>query len=176
MPDVDVANGFANRFTFWGSRRSKRLPSGGNLDEQLVAEIGTKVRARLVEARKVGIMHRTPDAEAHWSELGDAGNLVAAARAFDGKALVAVTDDAVLVAQDKDAVMRYSFRELHSVSVLGDSDPVLFAPLRRGVAFESVSLRAADAVRLADVIRARLAQIHDPGDGWWNRPTADLVQ
>jgi hypothetical protein len=66
--DVDIANGYANRYIYWGSRRSKWLPSGGNLDEQVFMELGGKVQARLTEARKVGIMHRTPDAEARWSE------------------------------------------------------------------------------------------------------------
>jgi hypothetical protein len=87
--DVDVANGFANRHLFCEVRRSKLLPSGGNLDDQVVAELGREIRTALVDARRVGIMHRTPQADTRWEQLyqtmadDDPGGLVAALIARD---------------------------------------------------------------------------------------------
>jgi hypothetical protein len=66
--DVDIANGFVNRKLIVLARRSKRLPSGGNLDDQVIAELGQKVRRRLTDARKVGIMRRTVEADVLWSD------------------------------------------------------------------------------------------------------------
>jgi hypothetical protein len=66
--DVDIANGFINRFLPVLARRSRRLPSGGNLDKQVVAELGVKVRSALENARKVGRLTRTPEADKRWSD------------------------------------------------------------------------------------------------------------
>jgi len=87
--DVDVANGFANRHLFCEVRRSKLLPSGGNLDDSVVDELGREIRDALDQARKVGIMRRTPEADAKWERLyqvmadDDPGGLVAALIARD---------------------------------------------------------------------------------------------
>ena len=87
--DVDMANGFANRHLFCEVRRSKLLPSGGNLDDSVVAELGREIRDALERARKIGIMRRTAMADALWEGLyrqmadDDPGGLVAALIARD---------------------------------------------------------------------------------------------
>ena len=72
LTETEVADGFANRFLFVLARRSKRLPSGGSLDDRIVHELGRKARERLERVRTAGILHRSPDAEKRWAELYDA--------------------------------------------------------------------------------------------------------
>jgi len=69
LTETEVANGFVNRHLIVCAKRSKLLPTGGNLDERDVASLGAKVRTALAEARKVGIVRRAPDAETRWAEL-----------------------------------------------------------------------------------------------------------
>ena len=66
LTDVEVANGFANRHLFAMVRRSKLLPSGGNLDESIVNTLGRKVGSRLDAARKVGTLQRSHQAAQWW--------------------------------------------------------------------------------------------------------------
>lgn len=67
--ESDAANGYGNRHLFIASRRSKRLPAGGNLDDQEVHALGVKVRKALERARVVGILRRSPEAEALWESI-----------------------------------------------------------------------------------------------------------
>lgn len=82
MADSEAANGFANRFLFACVRRSKLLPSGGELGEGERTVLGRSVRDALREARKLDLLKRSPDAETYWTELyemmadDDAGGLV----------------------------------------------------------------------------------------------------
>jgi hypothetical protein len=69
LTDADVAGGFANRFAFALVRRSQRLPSGGNLDDALVADLAARTRDTLDGARRLGQLHRSPEAEAVWHEM-----------------------------------------------------------------------------------------------------------
>jgi hypothetical protein len=69
--DSEVAGGLANRFCFALVRRSKRLPTGGNLDDRIVAELAAKTRAALANARKLGRLRRSPDAEHLWETMYD---------------------------------------------------------------------------------------------------------
>jgi hypothetical protein len=71
LTETEVASGFVNRHLIVCARRSKRLPSGGNLDDQTIADLGAKVHSALSEARKATILRRTPEAEARWAELYD---------------------------------------------------------------------------------------------------------
>jgi hypothetical protein len=52
-------------------RRSKRLPSGGNLDDELVADLGSKTRTALLAARKLGRIRRSPEADQLWETMYD---------------------------------------------------------------------------------------------------------
>ncbi len=89
LTETDVANGFVNRHLLVCVRKSKLLPSGGNLDDQGVFQVGRKVRASLVGARRVGLVRRTPDAEVRWADLyrimdkDDPGGLLGAVIARD---------------------------------------------------------------------------------------------
>jgi hypothetical protein len=85
-----------------------------------------------------------------------------------------VADAGVSVAYEKMAAWSVDYDALHSVSVIGGFDPVLFAPLQRDQAFDAVAVSSPDATRLADVAREHLAQRHEPGNEWWDSPTADL--
>lgn len=69
LTDTEAANGFANRFLFVAVRRSKLLPSGGNLDPGELDQLGRTVRTTLERARRVGTVRRDPDAEQRWADL-----------------------------------------------------------------------------------------------------------
>jgi hypothetical protein len=67
--DREVAGGFANRFCFVLARRSKRLPNGGNLDDQVVDVLARRTRAALEGARTLGRLRRSLDAERLWERM-----------------------------------------------------------------------------------------------------------
>ena len=69
LSGTEIANGFANRFLFVLVRRSKALPSGGNLDASAIDDLGMTVNRALSAARRVGLLTRTPDAEREWARL-----------------------------------------------------------------------------------------------------------
>jgi hypothetical protein len=86
---TEVAAGFANRFLFVCVRRSKLLPSGGNLDDGELAPFVRKFALFALQARKAGTLRRTPEAEALWTDLylematDEPGGLLAAVIARD---------------------------------------------------------------------------------------------
>lgn len=69
LTESDAANGFGNRFLFAASRRDKRLPEGGNLDDEAVRDLGLRVRRSLERARRVGILRRSPEAKKLWEDI-----------------------------------------------------------------------------------------------------------
>lgn len=89
LTDTEVANGYANRHLLVLARRSKLLPSGGHLDDSVVANLGLLTRNALNDARKMGRLVRTPAGEQRWAELyfqmadDDPGGLVGAVIARD---------------------------------------------------------------------------------------------
>lgn len=68
---TEIAAGLGNRFLFGLSRRSKRLPEGGNLTDDAVADLGRAVRHALEDARRIGRLTRTDRARHRWAELYD---------------------------------------------------------------------------------------------------------
>lgn len=72
---TDAANGLLNRFLFALVQRSKRLPTGGALEEKDYAALGAVLAPLVQQARKGGLMVRTEAAEEYWAkvydELGD---------------------------------------------------------------------------------------------------------
>jgi len=64
----DAANGFANRFIWVCSARSKHLPFGGSVDEEGVSAIGARARDAVAFARGVGGIAWAPDAAELWAE------------------------------------------------------------------------------------------------------------
>jgi hypothetical protein len=53
LNDTEIANGFANRFIPWCTRRSKRLPFGGSLEDSQLSRFATKVGRAIDHARSV---------------------------------------------------------------------------------------------------------------------------
>ena len=65
----DAANGFANRFLWVLSARSKCLPFGGKADVGAMSNLGGQLREAVAFARKVGEMTWTPEAARLWEEV-----------------------------------------------------------------------------------------------------------
>jgi hypothetical protein len=66
LAEVEVANGFANRFLFCCVRRSKLLPHGGSLDPALLDHVADQVAAAVERAARLGVLRRTAAADALW--------------------------------------------------------------------------------------------------------------
>lgn len=69
LAESDAHGGTLNRFLVVGARRSKLLPAGGNLDDRTIEYLGQKVARVAAEARKVGLIRRTPEAEQEWEVI-----------------------------------------------------------------------------------------------------------
>lgn len=69
LAEVEVANGFANRFMFVSVRRSKLLPEGGDLQEEDLALLASHVRHVWREASSYGLVQRDAPARELWAEL-----------------------------------------------------------------------------------------------------------
>ena len=69
LTDTEMANGFANRHLFALVRRSKLLPTGGDLSLETVRDLGRQTRAALESARQKGVVQRNREAEELWAEL-----------------------------------------------------------------------------------------------------------
>lgn len=68
MGGSDHFNGFANRFLWVFTQRSKLLPNGGNLREEDFRELVDSVKAAIEFARIPGRMIRSPEAARHWED------------------------------------------------------------------------------------------------------------
>jgi hypothetical protein len=66
---IETANGFANRFLWTLVRRSRKLPSGGRVDDAMIRRLVRPLRDALAEARRVGATNRTTEAEVLWQQL-----------------------------------------------------------------------------------------------------------
>jgi hypothetical protein len=69
LTSLEIANGFANRFLYVCARRSKKLPSGGTLDDGERHRLGERISVALEQARTLKIVVRTPEAEALWNRV-----------------------------------------------------------------------------------------------------------
>jgi hypothetical protein len=65
---TELANGFANRFVFVGSRRSKLLPLGGAVSDSSLNDIVSKTREAIDFARTVHEVRFDDEARAFWFE------------------------------------------------------------------------------------------------------------
>lgn len=89
LTETEVASGFANRFLFACVRRSKLLPSGGNLDDADLDPFVRKFALLATRARSLGTVRRSPTAERLWADLyvqmasDDPGGLLGAIIARD---------------------------------------------------------------------------------------------
>ena len=66
LTESDAANGFANRFLWVCSTRSKCLPFGGNVDKTALESFCERVRDAVEFARKVDAIAWAPDAAERW--------------------------------------------------------------------------------------------------------------
>jgi hypothetical protein len=69
LNDVEIANGFANRFLFAAVRRSQVLPTGGHPDDVRLKTLALQVHRRLTDARSFDRLLRTPNAEERWRQI-----------------------------------------------------------------------------------------------------------
>ena len=69
LDETEMANGFANRFLWVLSRRSKLLPFGGNLDEADLNPLVMRLHNALVHARSTSEIKRDADADVYWSQI-----------------------------------------------------------------------------------------------------------
>ncbi len=69
LSQSDAANGFANRFIWVGSVRSKHLPFGGTVDHEALASLGDRLRDAVSFARTVQEMAWATDAARLWAEV-----------------------------------------------------------------------------------------------------------
>jgi uncharacterized protein DUF3987 len=69
MGEVDVFNGFANRFLWVAAKRSQCLPQGGKLDPVVLNDFITKLKSSLLTARKIETMTRSPEANEYWNSI-----------------------------------------------------------------------------------------------------------
>jgi hypothetical protein len=66
---TETANGFANRFLWVFTRRSKYLPEGGNLSEKDVMEISRRVSVAVEHARSIGEVSLDGEAREKWIRI-----------------------------------------------------------------------------------------------------------
>ncbi|MEU7742002.1 hypothetical protein [Nonomuraea sp. NPDC049158] len=69
LSDAERAGGTANRFLPVMSRRSKRLPDGGDLTDATIKGLGAELAQVVSEAARVGRMARTVEAAKYWQDL-----------------------------------------------------------------------------------------------------------
>jgi hypothetical protein len=85
--DLELANGFVNRFLIVAARRSQLLPGGGKLRPSELDALSTTIGATLSEVRRFGRIDRTAEAEQEWDRIyramaeEDDGGMAAAATA-----------------------------------------------------------------------------------------------
>lgn len=68
LTGVQAANGFANRFLFACVKRGRLLPTGGKIDQGVTAQLGQKLAGVVGEARKLGQVTRSTEADQVWAE------------------------------------------------------------------------------------------------------------
>lgn len=69
LNEVEIANGFANRFAFACVRRARVLPHGGNLPEKTLENLGERTRRAIEYAREVGRVILTEEAKGDWEQV-----------------------------------------------------------------------------------------------------------
>jgi hypothetical protein len=67
LTTTDRANGFANRFLWICSARSKYLPFGGTVDLQALAQLAAKARQAIEFARNIGRVEFAYETRSEWS-------------------------------------------------------------------------------------------------------------
>jgi hypothetical protein len=65
----DTSNGFANRFLWVQSSRSKSLPEGGNLSDDSIAQLAELIAPAVAFGRKAGLLQRDKEAKELWATV-----------------------------------------------------------------------------------------------------------
>lgn len=68
LPETDFSNGFANRFVWVFTTRSKKLPFGGNVSEEALNGFSDILRGCLEFAKAVGRLDRSKAADHLWED------------------------------------------------------------------------------------------------------------
>ncbi|NVI98287.1 DUF3987 domain-containing protein [Myxococcus sp. AM009] len=69
LTSTDIANGLANRFLWVFARRSKFLPEGGNLEDNSLSSLSSRLADVLRWAQEVGELKKTDAARTHWGRV-----------------------------------------------------------------------------------------------------------
>ncbi len=69
LTETEVANGWGNRFLWLAARRSKLLPSGGDLTDDDLNPLVSRLRHRVEGFRRFTRFERGAEAEGQWGEL-----------------------------------------------------------------------------------------------------------
>jgi hypothetical protein len=69
LTETEQANGFGNRFLWLSVRRSKSLPDGGKVPEEVIGELVQKLKKALEHARCVKEMKRSDKAKRLWFQV-----------------------------------------------------------------------------------------------------------
>jgi hypothetical protein len=149
LDDVEIANGFANRFLLALVRRSKHLPEGGNLDPAALDDLARQVGVAIQRAYGVGVLTRSPAAKDLWAKAyedfgdGDEGLAGAVTARAEAQALrlsvaYALLDGSALIEVKhlEAALAVWSYCEASTYLIFGDAtgDPVadtLLAEVRK---------------------------------------------
>lgn len=70
LTETDMLNGFGNRFLWLCVERSQFLPSGGNMPQAKIENLGRETCQALEQARKRTLIQRDEDAERFWDDEG----------------------------------------------------------------------------------------------------------
>ena len=170
---TEMANGFANRFLFAKSRRSKKLPNGGSLDPADLALLGQRTKDAIEKARSIGEVTMAPDAAAAWERVYDmlgegVTGMVAEVTARAAPQIIrialiyAVLDNSAVIelAHLKAAVAVWEYCEESAHQLFGDS----------------IGVPMADAILTAlrgttgGMTRDQIGRLFG-----WNRPSADIT-
>lgn len=68
MAEVDLINGFGNRVLWVYAQRSKLLPAGGRVPDEVLSPHAERLAGAILEARRLGQMNRTRKAEKRWEQ------------------------------------------------------------------------------------------------------------
>ena len=69
LSNVEIYNGFSNRFLWVMVHRTQLLPDGGNVPESLINRFVPRLQSAVEAARRLGEVKRTEAAERRWAEL-----------------------------------------------------------------------------------------------------------
>jgi hypothetical protein len=71
MSETDLFNGLGNRFLWCCSRRTRKLPFGGNVDPHALGRLGQKLEGALAFARRTSRVGFTDAGTRYWAEAYD---------------------------------------------------------------------------------------------------------